>query len=132
LSYEEIMQPTILVVEDEAVVRTEVTELLTTAGYTTMEATSGWAALDVLWQADALPQLILLDLMLPGMDGWQFRQMQQQDPDLAGIPVVLLGSAADEERSKTAMQGLAFLTKPIDAEQLLDAVARCCGQSRAR
>jgi CheY-like chemotaxis protein len=88
-------------------------------GYRTACAADGWEALDYL-RAGGRPSLILLDLMLPGLDGWQFRREQRRDPALAAIPVVVVSvlNAAD------CPEAAAHLRKPFAVEELLEAVRR--------
>ncbi|MCC2671917.1 MAG: response regulator, partial [Armatimonadetes bacterium] len=76
------------------------------------------------------PSLILLDLMMPVMNGWEFRAEQLQDPELAEIPVVVVTGALRHPGSASGIEGAGLLTKPVDVPQLLETVARCsAGQS---
>src|SRR5205823_3499761 len=83
--------PTILVVDDDAHIRQFVCEALDFEGYEARAAHDGRAALDVLagWQ----PDLILLDLNMPRMDGWSFCAHQRETPEIADIPVALMSAA---------------------------------------
>jgi CheY-like chemotaxis protein len=73
------------------------------------------------------PRLILLDLMMPGMDGWTFLAERRKDPALAAIPVVIFTAAGDLELdSIRAMGAEDVLVKPVDADELLAAVGRYC------
>src|SRR5215216_6115839 len=103
---------TILIVDDDADIRRLLATFLTFKGYHTLSAANGQEALMQLQLLDALPLLILLDQMMPVMDGATFRQVQQQDPQLAAIPVVLL-SAVDTFQARPVPAD-AFLPKPID------------------
>jgi CheY-like chemotaxis protein len=67
--------------------------------------------------------VILLDLMMPVMDGWEYREQQRRDPDLTAIPVVVLSAVARSHRSIDAAEVLA---KPFDLDALLAAVRRHC------
>jgi CheY-like chemotaxis protein len=82
---------TVLVVEDESVIRVGMEQLLRSAGYTVVTARNGQAALDLL-RAGTPVDAILLDLMMPVMDGWAFRRKQLRDPGLAHIPVIVLSA----------------------------------------
>src|SRR4051812_17571750 len=80
----------VLVVEDEADLRALIVGLLEGDGYAAVGASNGEEALDVLRTTPRRPCLILLDLMMPRMDGWAFRAAQRRDPALASIPVVVV------------------------------------------
>ena len=82
----------ILIIEDDAGIRDMLTMLLEDDDYSVTSATNGQQALNHLHQRERLPQLILLDLAMPIMDGWQFRAAQHADPRLAAIPVVVLSA----------------------------------------
>jgi CheY-like chemotaxis protein len=113
----------VLIVEDDAALREMMAQLLTLEGFQTATAANGREALESL-HARARPAVILLDLMMPVMDGWEFRRRQQLDPDLAGVPVIVL-SALDEARS-LKVDATAFLKKPLDFDRLLDLVHGYC------
>ncbi len=80
----------VLVIDDDADVRDVVQIMLEDAGYTVTVARDGATALDVLWQLRRVPDLILLDLRMPTMDGRTCRRMQQANPVGGTIPVVVL------------------------------------------
>ena len=108
-----------MVVEDDACVRELVIEILRSKGFPTVSAGNGEEALHHLRRADVQPTLILLDLMMPVMDGRQFRAVQLSDPHLARIPVVVMSASDDEEVLAEARVG-----KPFEIEALLDVVSR--------
>src|SRR5688572_27353229 len=83
----------ILLVEDDNDVREAIAEGLEDAGYQVFAAENGQEALDYLGSAPQLPSLILLDLMMPTMDGWQFHEQLSHHPRCAHIPVVVLSAA---------------------------------------
>ena len=87
-------------------------------------ATDGNDALRTLRAATELPRLILLDLMMPVMDGWAFRAAQLADERLATIPVVILSAATDVRRHAAQLHADDYLVKPLDVPLLLDAVER--------
>jgi CheY-like chemotaxis protein len=119
-------ESTVLVVDDQDDVRETLQELLEEEGYRVATAPNGRAALEVLHRQDGCC-LILLDLMMPVMDGWQMLAALQQEPRLARIPVVVLSSVVSfTDASAPAVQE--FLQKPADVRRLL-AVLRehCCG-----
>jgi CheY-like chemotaxis protein len=119
------MAERILVVEDETDIRSEIAELLRDAGFDVTEAADGKEALEKLRAGDP-PCLILLDLMLPGVDGWTFRAEQLKDPSLAAIPVVVLSGVRDVAAETRDLKVSAFLKKPFEAEQLLTVVQSYC------
>ena len=80
---------TILIVDDDCDVRRALTELLEDEGYAVAGAANGRAALDMI-RGGVRPALILLDLMMPGMNGWDFRNAQLRDPELSAVPVVIV------------------------------------------
>jgi CheY-like chemotaxis protein len=114
----------VLVVDDDADIRAMLAQILELEGYAVSTAADG---ADALAQLRAVrPALVLLDLMMPGMNGWEFRAAQAQDPAVAHIPVVILSGdgSADVKSSTTGVVG--FLRKPIDLETLLSTVLQHC------
>jgi CheY-like chemotaxis protein len=111
-----------LLVEDEEVVRHVTSLLLQGKGYAVNTARDGREALDLL-QGHLPPDLILLDLWMPRMNGWQFREQQVRDPALAAIPVLVVSAVADTAEQAGALGGVAFLQKPVAPEDLFTAVA---------
>jgi CheY-like chemotaxis protein len=116
----------ILIVEDDTDIREDLAEILRAEGYEVATAANGEVACDWLWHAPALPDVILLDLMMPVMDGWHFRAEQLQDATLAGIPVVVLSGAGDVRREATALGAAGYVTKPFKLDSLLGVVHRTC------
>jgi CheY-like chemotaxis protein len=113
----------ILLVDDDADIVKVVVQVLMDEGYTVSAARNGQEALDTLratW--DRPPCVILLDLMMPVMDGRAFRAEQLRDPVLAGIPVVVLTADGDALLKAEKLGVAGALTKPVDLEQLLSAV----------
>jgi CheY-like chemotaxis protein len=113
----------ILIVEDDADLREMMAQLLTIEGFRAQTVANGRAALDYLQKGD-YPDLILLDLMMPVMDGWEFRRRQRADPEFAHVPVVVL-SALDPTRAADLGEST-FLKKPLDFDRLLDLVRGHC------
>jgi CheY-like chemotaxis protein len=113
----------VLIVEDDADLREMMDQLLTLEGYQPETATNGKEALDYL-KGGGRPDLILLDLMMPVMDGWEFRRRQREDPQLSQLPVVVL-SALEPSRA-VDLGGAAFLKKPLDFDRLLELVRKYC------
>jgi CheY-like chemotaxis protein len=120
--------PQVLVVDDDRDIRECLRDVLIDAGYCVRIAAHGQAALDLLRQGD-LPNVILLDLMMPVMDGMSFRSHQLRDPQLAAIPLVLV--TASGRPPGELMAGAQVLHKPLRMKQLLDAVAQVCSPAKA-
>ena len=107
----------VLVVDDDPDICDVVQEILESFGYRVETARNGIEALKKLRSGGA-PCLILLDLMMPGMNGFEFRNEQLCDPALASIPVVVI-SGAGEVAAKAATMGVEGLAKPINLDVLL-------------
>jgi CheY-like chemotaxis protein len=113
---------TILVVDDCEDFRETLAELLATHGYHVVCAANGHQALAALRDGPR-PDLILLDLKMPRMSGWQFRNLQTQDPAFADIPVLILSGGADIPEEVRGLNAAGYLPKPIDVNLLLAAIA---------
>lgn len=114
----------ILVVEDDQDVRDTILDLLSDEGVPAAGMADGASALRFLQAAPVKPNLILLDLMMPGVNGAEFRRLQMQDPALANIPVVLLSADVTTESASRSMQAAGYLRKPVKLVQLLEVVQR--------
>lgn len=115
----------VLIVEDAGDIQSLLTKLLKGNGYTVSTASDGKEALDILSSMEQLPGLILLDLMMPGMDGFQFRQVQEQDAKLAGIPIVVMTAFGDVQAKAMAVGAKGFLKKPFSN---IDLILQTVGQ----
>jgi len=113
----------ILVVEDEETIGEVIVDVLGDEGYDVRRARNGRDALDVLscW----MPALIVLDLMMPIMDGRAFREEQRRHPDIAQVPVVLISGAREIEAKGEELGVMAAIEKPFDIENFLDVVSQC-------
>ncbi|HUE29581.1 MAG TPA: response regulator transcription factor [Verrucomicrobiae bacterium] len=114
----------VLIIEDDPELRDALRELLSGEGYQVTTAADGQEGLARMG-APPRPGVVVLDLMLPRMDGFEFRVRQLEDPELAGIPVIILSGGADMEHKVARLGVAASLMKPLDFETLLDCVARC-------
>jgi CheY-like chemotaxis protein len=124
----DVAQPSgksILVVEDDDETRAMLLLILQSEGYTVSGAANGREALTRL-RNEARPDLILLDLMMPVMSGWDFRKEQKQDPALASIPVVIVSAAHEVGQSAVALSAASYIQKPIEPLPLLVTVRRLC------
>jgi CheY-like chemotaxis protein len=113
----------VLVVEDDADILRAVVQVLQDEGYAVRAAENGRAALTALREPGApRPCVILLDLMMPVMDGWAFRAEQLRDPALSDIPVIVLTADGAAAEKMSLMQGVGALRKPVELLTLLDAI----------
>jgi CheY-like chemotaxis protein len=113
----------ILVVDDDEAIRLAVALALREAGYQVATACNGRQALDWLHQQETHPCVILLDLMMPVMDGWEFRTRQNQDHRLSRVPVVVYSAYA----SHLPVKAVAVLAKSTPLEGLMSVVKRHAG-----
>jgi CheY-like chemotaxis protein len=113
-----------LVIEDDEDTRDVLTMLLTVLGFEVREAKNGKEALDTL--ATWRPDLIVLDLMMPVMNGWAFRAEQRRIPEVRDIPVVVLSARAPPFRPEDGLDVAELLPKPFELDSFLSAVARHC------
>lgn len=115
------MRPDVLLIEDDPFIREALSEVLQDEGFAVETAVHGRAAADLL-DAGARPRLILLDLMMPVMDGWQFMGLLRAHEDWAQIPVIVV-SAAKEALPEGACS---CLSKPLDLAKLFDTMGSYC------
>jgi CheY-like chemotaxis protein len=118
----------ILLAEDDDDLREAMLETLEEAGYAVFAVSNGRDALSWLHEAPRLPALILLDLMMPVMDGWQFRELQRVDPRASKVPVVVLSAMG----THPTIEAVESLKKPTKVAPLLELVARFCGPRTPR
>jgi two-component system chemotaxis response regulator CheY len=116
---------TILLVEDDVDIRESMADILESRGYQVTAAGDGLEALERL-ERGPLPCLIMLDLMLPAMSGWEFRRRQLADNRWSGIPVVLLSGVNNLPQESRRLKAVAFLPKPINFDSLYDVIERYC------
>ena len=115
ISLSEPKRPLVLVVDDDDAIREALCELLDDAGFATVGARHGLEALGLLTTMPTTPAFILLDLMMPVMDGWVFCRRRWKSRTLREIPVILTSSVDMSESNRPT--GIdAFLPKPIDAD----------------
>jgi CheY-like chemotaxis protein len=108
----------ILVVDDERDIRDAIAELLEDEGYEVQGAGDGAEALAK--AKDCHPAVVLLDLMMPGMNGWEFRARQRGDPELSAIPVIVVSALG----KVPGVDAAGYLQKPFELDDLLSAVRR--------
>jgi CheY-like chemotaxis protein len=110
----------VLIIEDDTDIREALSELLEAAGYECTGAANG--AEGLVQVRRQRPDVILLDLMMPVMDGWQFRAQQRWDSTIADIPIVVMSAS---ERDAALEGAAACLPKPYTLDDVLDAVVKC-------
>jgi CheY-like chemotaxis protein len=115
--------PWVLIVDDDEDIRDSIQSLLQLRGFTVDTAADGQSALERM-RVGAPPALVILDCMMPGMNGEEFRVAQLREPALAAVPVVILTGAG--ERAGASRVGVERIAKPIDLQLLFDTVERFC------
>jgi CheY-like chemotaxis protein len=116
----------LLVVDDDTDIRESMIEVLEEAGCEVVGASNGLQALGYLKRTERQPCLILLDLMMPVMDGEAFRQAQLNDPELSSIPVVVVSAYRDVQARAEKLQVENFIKKPVTIQELKTAVEQLC------
>ncbi|OFZ54897.1 MAG: hypothetical protein A2428_11780 [Bdellovibrionales bacterium RIFOXYC1_FULL_54_43] len=115
----------ILIVEDDAGISETLRLILETEGFTVFSAANGKEGLDILPTIPS-PCLILLDLMMPVMDGWAFAEAIDKNAVLATIPIVVV--TAFSEKATTLKKANAVIKKPFDIDALMNLVRQYCGR----
>lgn len=109
----------IMIVEDDVEINEILKETLELASYKTISASNGKEALTILNKTKCLPDLILLDLMMPVMNGWEFAAAAKQNRKFANIPILVISAFID---NATFVDSVGYLEKPIILSQLLSVV----------
>ncbi len=112
----------LLLVEDDAELRQSLSDLLRDAGFDVEVAENGLVALTYLEDSPP-PCLVLLDLMMPVMNGWEFREAQSRNQKISEIPVVILTADGRAELKAESLGAAGYLRKPIEVERLLGMLA---------
>jgi CheY-like chemotaxis protein len=118
----------VLIVDDDASIQETLGEFLAECGFEVVTARDGADALALLERTTPRPDVILLDLAMPVMDGYQFRQRQLADPSLMSIPVLIVTGHDDERVSGL---GAPVLSKPVDADAVLHRLRELAGTKKA-
>ena len=124
-------KPRILVIEDHELARRALATLLSTMGYEVVEAANGREALATL-ATEARPDVILLDLVMPIMDGWEFMKRQRRDWRLCTIPTIVISGVPSHDPRCLEMPIVRLLPKPYTLEQLMAAIEAECSPPSAR
>lgn len=111
----------VMIVEDDDEIRELLAEMLADRGYLVSTARHGKDALELL-RTKPQPNIVLLDLMMPVMDGWQMRAEMLADANLAAIPVIIVSGAADLQDGSELLKAARVLTKPVKWPVLLDSL----------
>ncbi len=115
---------TVLLVDDDYDIRAVLCEVLEQEGFRVGVATNGREALTYL-ENNPVPSLILLDLMMPVMNGFEFRELQVANPKWAKIPVIVMSADGGQQASKAKqdrLHGAVFVKKPPDLQDFLETV----------
>jgi two-component system response regulator MprA len=110
----------ILVVDDDPTIRQVIVFALSDEGFDVDEAKNGWAALEAVDRQH--PDIILLDMRMPGMDGWEFVRRYRERPH-PQAPIIVLSAAQDTARRGADVNAAGYLSKPFDLDTLLEKVA---------
>ena len=117
---------TVLVVDDDPDTLDVIATVVEEAGYDVMRAANGREALRRLHESRGRCDLILLDLMMPVMNGWAFRHRQRDTPAFARIPVFLMSAGAHLSVVREELQASGCVAKPVDVAEILEVVKRQC------
>jgi CheY-like chemotaxis protein len=115
--------PTVFIIEDDVDTRDMLAKFLELEGYNVQLAANGRQALDLL-ASGANVNVIVLDLMMPVMDGWEFRRRQVEDARLRNIPTIVVSAAGRDRLAQISAD--AYLSKPVDMDELLERVSQFC------
>jgi CheY-like chemotaxis protein len=118
-------RPLVLVIDDVDATRTGLTELLRLLGYDALNARDGAEGLQIL-RKDPRICAVVLDLLMPGTNGYWFREQQLMDPVIAGVPVIVFTGAGKHEEIRATLKVSEVLFKPLSVGRLLEAISRYC------
>lgn len=116
-------EPAILVIDDDIDIREAIAEIVARNGYRVLEAADGNEALALL-RGGARPVGIILDLMMPGMNGYAFRAAQLADPALADIPVIVMSGGGSVPAAAAQLAAAGYLVKPFELHDVAVALDR--------
>jgi CheY-like chemotaxis protein len=120
---------TVMVVDDDPLIRESLSELLDEKGYSVLKAENGRKALDVLKSIPQPPCMVVLDLAMPVVNGREFLKFRAADPALRQIPVVVVSGSLVPPMPLEGVE--AFLPKPVEVDRLLAIIRRTCDQQRS-
>ena len=119
--------PTVLVVDDVDATRQGLAQLLRLLGYDAREASNGREALEQL-REDPRICVVVLDLLMPGTNGYWFREQQLKDPSIAHIPAIVFTGRELQGNDTETLKVDELFQKPVSADALCEAVSRLCNQ----
>lgn len=114
----------VMLVEDDDDAREVLAAALEEAGYKTLRADNGAVALKLLQEHEGACDIILLDLMMPTMSGWDFRRKQREDARFARIPVLLMSAGAHIATVAGELEAAGYVSKPVEIPELLQSIRR--------
>jgi DNA-binding response OmpR family regulator len=123
-------KPKILIIEDEQTMRDLIRLTLERNGFDALEANGGWEGLDL--ARKERPDLILLDLMMPDVDGWEVHRQLKADDELEDIPIIvvtILGRNTDSVFGSHITEVDDYITKPFSTSRLVSSINRVLGRS---
>jgi DNA-binding response OmpR family regulator len=122
----------VLVIDDSAVIRNMVRDMLPKGNFDVLEAKDGVQGINLVRQER--PTLIMLDFLLPRMSGWEVFQQIQEQPELRSIPLVLMSGRKEEvtEKLQEPFEYFEFVQKPFDQRQLIEAIKAAMSKSKRR
>ena len=121
----------VLIIEDNELVRQSLARAFVREGYTVSTAGDGQQALRDLTTSDSPPKIIIMDLIMPVMDGWKLRKCLLERPVWARVPVIAFSGAGVEDAEKT-LPGVLCILKPVSMRTLFENVARLIAETGAR
>jgi CheY-like chemotaxis protein len=119
------MSQQVLIIEDDPALREALSQVLADEGYDLLSARDGLEAVNCLKKGNR-PDVILLDLSMPVVNGWEFRMFQKRDPDLAQIPVILITAGGYTREEVAWLEPSALLPKPLNLPFLLSTIRKFC------
>jgi DNA-binding response OmpR family regulator len=119
----------VLIVEDDEDIRVDLAAILRLKGFHVHGAANGREALELMQTGPTPPCVILLDLMMPVMNGWELRAAIKADARLALVPVIIMSGAGGLEDSVPTLDPAAVLVKPFELRRMLDLVGRYCDRN---
>jgi len=120
----------VLVVDDDAEIRQALAELLEDEDYGVLLAANGKEAIDLV-VAGMKPDVILLDVMMPVMDGWHFLSARLKHPDLVEVPIIIISAGQEAEREARKVGVFEVVKKPLHVDDLIHRIEECRRRSKA-